>query len=406
MARLKFIFLLVCACLLTLGVQELDAATVTYIVGTCKAGTRFTTIQSALNAKPAPNMVQVCPGTYAEQITITEPVTIQGLSIDNTSVVRITPPAAGLATNATINAGDPAAAQIFVKNATGAVNLTNILVDGSNNQVMQGTFLLGVFYQHSPGTLNHVVTFAQQGGSGGWGIYVEGGTSNPIVVVENCNVTFFDFGGIYVVGPNGPTANAGQEHPTSDVTASQVTATVENNYLFAGGSAEHDIYLGSSTTPTALGNIVIGGGFGIQVDSAAGMIATNTIEGTDVGIEVQGDGASVKNNKIFAAATFGILVDVNLKTSQITDNTIVSSSNFGIDLNCVTTGSPSVVHANTFINVSIGYIDAPTGFNSTNTYESVGNQINSPGCGATVSPNSKPAILRQSAAGSLMPHEQ
>jgi len=46
---------------LAIGAQQVSAATVTYIVGTCKSGTQFSTIQSALDASPAPDTVEVCP---------------------------------------------------------------------------------------------------------------------------------------------------------------------------------------------------------------------------------------------------------------------------------------------------------------------------------------------------------
>ena len=47
---------------LAFGAPEMSAATVTYIVGTCVSGTHFSTIQAALDASPAPNTVEVCPG--------------------------------------------------------------------------------------------------------------------------------------------------------------------------------------------------------------------------------------------------------------------------------------------------------------------------------------------------------
>src|SRR6516165_6574893 len=65
---------------LVFGAQKMSAATITYIVGTCKSGTQFSTIQSALDASPAPDTVEVCPGQYPEQITITKPVTLEGIS--------------------------------------------------------------------------------------------------------------------------------------------------------------------------------------------------------------------------------------------------------------------------------------------------------------------------------------
>src|ERR1700678_1669500 len=78
--RILAIWLSAVALALACGTQQLSAASVTYIVGTCKSGTQFSTIQSALDASPAPNTVEVCPGQYNEQITITKPVTLEGIS--------------------------------------------------------------------------------------------------------------------------------------------------------------------------------------------------------------------------------------------------------------------------------------------------------------------------------------
>jgi pectin methylesterase-like acyl-CoA thioesterase len=63
----------VLALALAFGAQEMSAATVTYIVGTCTSGTQFSTIQSALDASPAANTIEVCPRTYFEQVTISHP---------------------------------------------------------------------------------------------------------------------------------------------------------------------------------------------------------------------------------------------------------------------------------------------------------------------------------------------
>src|SRR5690242_15781444 len=53
----------------------------TYAVGTCKPSLpSYSTISGALAATPAPNTVLVCPGTYVEQILITQPVTLQGVT--------------------------------------------------------------------------------------------------------------------------------------------------------------------------------------------------------------------------------------------------------------------------------------------------------------------------------------
>jgi len=73
---------------LALGAQQMSAANATNVVGTCKGGTHFSTIQSALDASPAPSTVEVCPGQYAEQVTITKPVTLEGITASNGALAQ------------------------------------------------------------------------------------------------------------------------------------------------------------------------------------------------------------------------------------------------------------------------------------------------------------------------------
>ena len=77
------------------------SATVTYAVGSCEPKLlSFTTIMSALGATPAPNVVKVCPGAYTEQVVITFPVTLEGVSASNSAASIIAPPSSGLVANA------------------------------------------------------------------------------------------------------------------------------------------------------------------------------------------------------------------------------------------------------------------------------------------------------------------
>ncbi|MFZ2046361.1 MAG: DUF1565 domain-containing protein, partial [Trebonia sp.] len=63
----------------------------------------FKTIQSAVNAAPAGGTVVVCPGTYHEQVVISEPLTLTGkhATIDETGVTptfQVTLPGLGTQT--------------------------------------------------------------------------------------------------------------------------------------------------------------------------------------------------------------------------------------------------------------------------------------------------------------------
>ena len=62
----------------------------TYYVGTCKAGA-FGSISAAVAAVPAGSTVDVCPGTYAEQVMINQVLTLQGISSAKATLCRRQP---------------------------------------------------------------------------------------------------------------------------------------------------------------------------------------------------------------------------------------------------------------------------------------------------------------------------
>jgi hypothetical protein len=104
-------------------------------------------------------------------------------------------------------------------------------------------------------------------------------------------------------------------------------------------------------------------------------------------------------NKIFKTEFEGINLDTNVKLSQITGNTIVEAAADGVEMNCHSTGTPNVVHSNTFEQVQTAYDGAPSGFAGSNTYVDVIITIDSGACTADAPRKSKPAILRQSPRG-------
>ena len=183
---------------ITLAAHHVLAST-TYLVGTCKSGFKsFSTISAALAATPAPNTVMVCPGTYPEQVEITIPVTLEGITAGNSAQPIITPPASGFVPNATDDYGQTYVVQLYVNNVTGIVKVTNLTLDAEGQGVYPDC-TIGLFYQNTSGTVNEVTTRNQTYPDclGGRGIYVEGGASNPTVTVENCSVHDFNGSGIF-----------------------------------------------------------------------------------------------------------------------------------------------------------------------------------------------------------------
>jgi parallel beta-helix repeat protein len=353
--------------LLAFGAQQMSAST-TYIVGTCTSGTHFSTIQSALDASPAANTIEVCPGIYYEQITISHPVTLEGIADGNGSLAQIELPS-GYTANASVFAeGDiePAIAQVYVNDVSGGpVNLTKLNVSGVGSGRLDYIFI-GVLYNQSSGTINQVTTSSQNNGgeANGSGMWIQGGSSKPSVTVENSSVHDFGDTGIFATGTT---------------TAPDLTVTIKNNVISSPSNGTFNLVVEEGSDLTVSGNVMSGGAIGIFIDSTEGSITGNTVLGSQIGIELVADGPSVKSNSIYDAVTYGIDVSATaLKTSTVENNTIRTvksptsgdsddSNGIGIELHCNNISS-SRVNSNTIMDSFEGYGDAPAGFTGSNTY--------------------------------------
>lgn len=376
--------LLLCLVMPTLGAADALAGSLTYVVGTCKPGFQsFTSITAALAATPSPAVVDVCPGTYNEQPVITIPVTLQGISSGNSDQAVIAPPAVGLKSNATDDFGSPLAVQLWVNNSSGAVNISNITVDGTGNAISAcSSSIVGIFYQNSSGTVNRVTTRNQKSNSGnscGVGVELEGGAATPSVTVQNSSIHDFDLFGI--------------EAETNNTTSPQLTATIKANNInntsvstaFGTGYA---INIVVGTTAMVTGNFLNGGG-GIEVcfffpvpgcgGSVVGSISGNTVMNTSpVGILTFVDGVSITANKLLNNAT-GIALSaengIGASAPTIQGNTI-TGSNIGIDFSCL---ADMHVSSNTIVDASTGVNNVPSGVATSNFYSNVGT-IQTGGC--------------------------
>jgi len=359
---------------------EMHAASVTYIVGSCKSGTQFSTIQSALDASPAPNTVEVCPGTYLEQVMISHPVTLEGIAEGNGSLAQIELPSGYTANGSVMVEGEtePAVTQVYVNDVSGgSVNLTNLNVNGVGFGTSGGIFI-GVLYNDSSGTINQVTTSAQNNDGGainvdGWGMWIQGGGSKPSVTVENSSVHDFSEGGILAVGATN---------------APDLTMTIKNNVVSSDAQGTVNVLLEEGTDPTVSGNIVSGGGTGIFAFAPTGSITGNTLLGSQIGIELLADGVAVTSNKIYGATEYGIdLSALSLTKSIVENNTIRTvksassddSDGIGINLRCNKIRS-SQVNSNTIMDAFDGYGNAPAGFAGSNTFVGLFSNVDNGTC--------------------------
>jgi hypothetical protein len=274
---------------------------VSYEVGGCKTGAsyvNFTTISAAVAGVPAGATIQVCPGLYPEQVTITQPLTLKGITFNNASRAVITAnPNGSFAPNVSGLFGD-FYAQVLVQNVNppGPVDIIGITVDGAGITFAcdASEFLAGIFYASgTSGTVNEVTGRNNQSNGCGYSIWVENGaTTNQSVTVENNSS---HEGGIVVLNSQNP--------PT-------LTATVKGNFVastdqpnsFNGFQAIAIVGANGSIT----GNVVTGGSYGIEVGNnnfftgGGGTVdvSQNTIADAGFGMELRGSDGTITSNKI------------------------------------------------------------------------------------------------------------
>ena len=301
---------------LAVAAQPLVAAT--YYVGTCKARA-YGTIGAAVAAVPAGSTIDVCPGTYPEQVVISRALTLQGIISNSSSQAIITVPSSGLATTSSIHWGT-VAAQVEV--TAGPVKITNITVDGTTGSSnCPSSDYIGIFYSSgSSGTVNGVETRNQNcniyNGTG-IGIWAENGAgASESVTIENNNVNNNSSVGIGVC---------------SNQTPSTLTVSIQNNYV-AGGVAgglpyfEYGIDVEGNVGGSVSGNTVGPAGAGINAGSPSISVSKNTVNGgSSVGIYLTG-AADVSDNTI-NGANFGVLVGA---AGSVTSNNLSNNSAYGI----------------------------------------------------------------------------
>lgn len=361
---LNFAFLALVALVVLSG----QAFSTTYAVGGCTSFGNFATIQQAVDGVPAGSIIKVCPGTYHEQVLITQPLTLQGIAYANSGLVLIVPPSGGLVGNTfdVDNVTNPIAAQILVQNTAGPVLISDLTVDGTGNAISGcAPDLQGILYQNASGTINHVAVRNQTLGSGlggcqsGESIYVQSASGSTSVVSVLAS-------SVHNYNKNGITGNdAG------------TTLTVTGNYVQGSGvvptpgAAQNGIQLGFGAGGKVTNNNVIDNIYGdITVAASADILLYDTAENSGIVVSGNtagnsqlpivlftdtaslGDGVTVSGNKIFGTSAFDA-IDACTNGNTITKNLIFNSAQSGVhfDSTCAagTTGNNNTATQNTIL---------------------------------------------------------
>ncbi len=328
-----------------------SAQAATYEVGSCIASLpKFTTIQLAVSSVPPGSTILVCPATYFEQVTISRPLTLRGLSSNNQDRPVIAAPPNGLAINVTSITGANVAAQVLVQSVAppGNVILTGITVDGSSAEV-QGcsvsAFLAGIFYASgTAGTINEMTTRNQQLPSCGYGIWIENGAGpNQSITVENNSVHDVTWEGIFAF---------------SNQTPSTLSATIKGNFINGQVYNQTKDIEVNGVSGALTGNVVTGGLQGITNDGGPVTISGNAVADISIGAAIAfGDGSTVTSNKMSNVHTAFLLGGSGVSPGPTVSGNTTKNTTYVIEYNCV----PNVtVKSNTFNDSQFAYDHIPT----------------------------------------------
>lgn len=291
------------------------ASAATLIVGTCKAGVRFATIQAAVDAAPAGSTIQVCPGTYPEQVVIDKQLVLKGISSGTAGVAVITPPATGLVPNFTGGMYTTVAAQLLVHDTTG-VSISNLTIDGTGAACPAPAGWAGIAYESYSGSIT-IKNVAVRNGSSypdckGAAVLSELGNN---LTLQNSSIHGFYYG---VVSSEGAGANISSNLITNGLRGIYVVgtapATISNNTILGIDFPQDAAIFVVSLVNVIANNVTVSG---------------NTVEGnTDDGIAFD----SVINSKVTGNKVSGFQHGLSLfdLTSTVVQANVVRNSGTGI----------------------------------------------------------------------------
>ncbi len=325
-----------------------------FAVGICKPNLpSYASIQTAVSSVPAGSTVEVCPGTYAEQVTIAQPLTLEGVTSGNSSDVVITVPASGLT-------GVPGAFGITIfamvaANAGlgGPVNISNITADGTGNGVCGQGWLAGIYYfTDSSGTVNEVTVRNLSSCGNNAGVWFDNGDSSNSTSVTLENSSFHDI------------------ENSSLITSGYVIPTVKGNFL---GAAGFDIQWLGNLAGSVTGNYISSGNCCSSNFYGPATVSGNTFANSTYSLETFGYGTAVTSNK-FMNVGYAIQAAGSGDTYKL--NTITKAQ-VAIEFYCNLT----TVASNTINDATTGLDQVPASFSGANKFYSVGT-IRTGGCGS------------------------
>jgi hypothetical protein len=344
----------------------------TYWVGSCHAKS-YPTISAAVAAVPAGSTINVCPGTYQEQVFITQPLTLQGAKSGNNGRATIVVPASvtGGPPNWTF-VPDPTfvnsvAPQIFVNSPAGSVVISNLTIDGSGEHGAPSTCppstssqwqTVAIFFENSSGTINEVTTLGQ-GKTSGCGVGMRAyAMSGPPATLTITNNTTLD-ANLYGYRLEAPLPGA----------SLSVTAAKNNVEVGSTNLGSFAVYYSGGVSGSISSNYIQAVAHGVWADGQSGdltlsgntIVSVNGLVGTGGLFPSPATNSGqplVTGNRV---ANFYVGLGVPTGTPAVKTNTIVNSF-LGMELGC---NAAATISGNTINNSQYGYDTVPNGFVAT-----------------------------------------
>ncbi|HXP71414.1 MAG TPA: hypothetical protein VOA88_19215 [Candidatus Dormibacteraeota bacterium] len=354
MSRFRSSFLLTLAFLFSAG----SVLAGNIAVGTCKPKLpSFSTISAAVAAVPAGSTVMVCSGTYPEQVTISQPLTLEGIADGDSGQVVITVPAGGLSINAADLNGAAVAAQVLV--TAGPVNITNITIDGALNGLDGSAEMAGVLYASgSSGVIKQVTTRNQfdsshsQSEGLGVGIWaLNANAASESVTIQGCSVRDFDNVGIFIDGNITATVKANSVNGTSGTSA---VFFVFGIAVLSGGTITNNTIIGPDAD-------LFQPGQGITVQVPSVIVSDNVLVNWGTAI-LDFNGATYTNNTILNTTDA-----IELAPGATANSNTITETLVGIDFGC----QAETVSHNTINDAEFGIRSVPSSFTSSDTFLNV-----------------------------------
>ena len=340
---------------------------------------QFSTIQAAVDAASPGEIIQICAGTYSEQVRISKPLSLRGQNgvvIEPSSVVAN---ATGLAS------GQSLAAIILVENTTD-VNIQGVIVDGANSGIAAcSPDFLGIYYANASGDVDRVavrnvkLAAGLNGCQSGSAILVQSGSGGTsLVTVENSSVHDYQKNGItanesgtqvqidhnVITGVGATTGAAQNGIQVGFGAAGSVTRNELANHIWSPCVSESQcdtvsigILVTGSDGVTLERNIVGVSQVGIAINANHAEVSHNRVFGSQVadGIELIGDDNTADTNRIVHSDRAGIFVAGN---NNVVGDNAIEEAVFGVLKQNGSVGN--VIGHNTFFDAIVTVQDPTT----------------------------------------------